>query len=97
MAAPRDGEFVGAKSGKELDRYLSSLERHGYSLATCVVTGDGIELQRGYGWSQIERSVLFTARTPFFLASLTKQIFASAILKLQVEAPVDRALAEAFL
>lgn len=81
----RAEEIVRQCMGQELDRYLETLSAYGYSFAAFVSTGDGIEVQKGYGYAEIEHQRPFTERTPFLIASLTKQFIATGILVLDMQ------------
>ena len=69
--------------GRRLDTYLSGAEALGYSGIVLVAKGGRIVLQKGYGFADRDRGVLFTASTRFPLSSIDKTFTAAAILKLE--------------
>lgn len=84
-AAAGAQEIVASAKGHELDRYLTDLSAYGHSFAAFVTSSEGVDLQKGYGYADIERRVPFTEHTRFFIASLTKQFIASGILVLEMQ------------
>ncbi len=77
------GSIVRGDIGIKLDTYLSRAEASGYSGVVLVAKGGRIVLQKGYGFSDRDRGILFTASTRFPLSSIDKTFTAAAILKLE--------------
>jgi len=67
-------------------------------LAVAVSRGGEILWEEGFGWADRERHVRTTPSTPFYVASVTKSVTATAILhldergKLQIDQPVNNYL-----
>jgi CubicO group peptidase (beta-lactamase class C family) len=57
----------------------------GFNGSLLIARGDEVVLSRGYGTADRERGTPFTAETPFYIGSLTKQFTAAGILKLEME------------
>ena len=74
-----------------LDRALDSLRVcHDIpGLAAAVVTDGEVAFARGYGWADVEGRRPVTAQTPFRVASLTKPIAATALLRLVEQGRLD--------
>ena len=68
------------KKGQSLDQYLDSVN---FSGAVLVSYQGEIVHAAGYGFANRERKIRNTPETPFYIASLTKQFTALAILQLQ--------------
>ncbi len=81
--AESQGGIVQGDIGVKLDTYLSRAEASGYSGVVLVAKGRRIVLQKGYGFSDRDRGILFTASTRFPLSSIDKTFTAAAILKLE--------------
>lgn len=68
------------------------------SIAVAVVKDGNIIWEEGFGWADKERRIPATAHTPYSLASMTKPITATAIMKLHesgkldIDAPIERYL-----
>lgn len=58
-------------------------------VAIAVVCGDSILWAEGFGWANRERQVPATAHTPFYLASVTKTITATAVMVLRQRGQLD--------
>ena len=74
-----------------LDRALDSLRvRHEVpGLAVAVVEDGEVAFARGYGWADAEGRRPVTAATPFRIASLTKPLAATALLRLAERGRLD--------
>lgn len=66
----------------ELTEYVDRLTDHGFSGAVLVMQGEELFLSRGYGWADEASGSEVTDQTPFYLASVSKQFTAAAIVKL---------------
>lgn len=69
--------------GKNLDRYLTSLERFGFSCQVLVARHGQVLLNKGYGLAAIDQHEPVSTRTLYNIASLSKQFTAAAILDLE--------------
>jgi CubicO group peptidase (beta-lactamase class C family) len=69
--------------GKNLDQYLNSLERFGFSCQVLVARHGKVLLNKGYGVADIDRRRPVTTSTLYNIASLSKQFTAAVILHLE--------------
>lgn len=76
---------VNSPLGTALDRYLSQLETFGFSGSALVAKDGKIVLNKGYGLADRAKSQPYTSNTIFDIASISKQLTAAAILKLEME------------
>lgn len=68
----------------QLDQYLSRVTSElNFSGSVLVAKGERIVLHNGYGWADLKKTVPVNSETRFFIASITKQFTAAAILKLE--------------
>ncbi len=68
----------------QLDQYLSRVTSElSFSGSVLVAKGERIVLHNGYGWADLKKTVRVNTETKFFIASITKQFTAAAILKLE--------------
>jgi len=68
----------------KLDSYLTKATSEvGFSGAVLVARGEGILLHEGYGWADLKKTSPVKAETKFYIASITKQFTAAAVLKLE--------------
>lgn len=68
----------------QLDRYLVEVSASkGFSGSVLVAKGNKILLNRGYGWANLKKTEKVKSDTKIYIASITKQFTASAILKLE--------------
>ena len=58
-------------------------------MAIAVLRGDSILLEEGFGWADRDARVAATANTPFYLASVTKTIIATAAMMLRERGRLD--------
>lgn len=83
---------------RRLDALLVGEEASGFAGSILVARGPGIVLDRGYGWVDRARTNRVTPRTRFWIASVSKQFTAAAILtladerRLSVDDPIGRHL-----
>lgn len=83
---------------RRLDALLVREEASGFTGSILVARGGGVVLDRGYGWADRARTQRVTPRTRFWIASVSKQFTAAAILalaedgRLAVDDPIDRHL-----
>ncbi len=68
--------------GQRADSFLTQAADSGFSGSVLVASDGRIVLHRGYGWADQERTEPVTTTTPFWVASISKQFAAAAILKL---------------
>lgn len=85
--------------GDRLDEYVRELEAHGFAGAVSIVCRGDVVLERGYGLANRAAGIENTARTPFYLASVSKQFTGTAALLaetagLRLGATIDRYLAD---
>lgn len=96
LAAPACGEVVKGPLATALDRYMGELTRFGYSGSVLLAQHGEVILNKGYGLADRAHGVPFTSDTLFDIASISKQLTAAAVLrlemqgKLQVEDPIKR-------
>jgi CubicO group peptidase (beta-lactamase class C family) len=94
-------EVVKGPFGAALDRYLSELNRLGYSGSVVVAQHGEVVLNKGYGLADRAHGTPFTSDTLFDIASISKPFTAAAVLrlemqgKLKVEDPIKRFFPEA--
>lgn len=69
------------------DKYLTRLTD--FSGAVLIARGDRIILHKGYGWTDKQRSAPVSIDTGFWVASISKQFTAAAILKLEEKKKLD--------
>ena len=86
-----DTGVVRGPVGASLDQLLSRLAAHGLSGAILVAKGDTVVLHRGYGLANRSTGAPVTAETPFMIGSLSKQITAAAIVKLEAQGKLSTA------
>ena len=68
----------------KLDQYLNQIASgKGFSGAVLVARGHKILLDQGYGYADLKRTKRVKSETKFYIASITKQFTASAILILE--------------
>lgn len=58
-------------------------------LAIAVARGDSILWEEGFGWADLEQRIPVTVNTPFYLASVTKTITATALMILRERGRLD--------
>jgi CubicO group peptidase (beta-lactamase class C family) len=79
--APLSNEQLAAAA----DEHMRRLVPFGYNGSLLLERNGQVLLSRGYGSADPERGTPFTAETPFYIGSLTKQFTAAGILKLEME------------
>ena len=84
-SAAADRGVVRGPHGARLDSLLSRLAAFGLSGSILVAKGDTVVLHRGYGLANRGTGAPMTAETPLMIGSLSKQITAAAIVKLEAE------------
>ncbi len=68
----------------KLDKYLNEITvNKGFSGTVLIAKGSKILLNQGYGFTDLKKTVKVKSDTKFYIASITKQFTASAILKLE--------------
>lgn len=72
---------------EEIDSLRKVYNIPGLSMAIAV--NDSVTLRKGYGYANLEDSIMMTAATPLCIASLTKPVFATVLMKLVEENKVD--------
>ena len=68
---------------KALEQYAASACAFGFSGTALVGKGQEVILHRGYGWSDRAQQIPNDTRTMFYIASLSKQFTAAAVLWLE--------------
>lgn len=81
----KSAPVVNGEVAKNLDDYLSGIEKDGFAGAILLVKGDSILLRKGYGFADCQQKRRITADMVFDLGSITKTVTAVSILKLQAE------------
>jgi len=81
-AGPRGG-VAQADLGQRIDLFLTQAEESGFNGSVLIAADGGIILHKGYGWADQQRTEPVTITTPFWVASISKQFAAAAILKLE--------------
>lgn len=74
-----------AELAASLDEHMRRLVPFGFNGSLLVERNGEIVLRQGYGRADMENGVAWTAETPFYIGSLTKQFTAAGILKLEME------------
>lgn len=99
---PRDSSaqaaatVVQGERAQRLDRLLLQKADSGFNGSVLISLGGQIILHKGYGWADREHKVPVTTASPFWVASISKQFAAAAILKLaeqgrlSVQDPITR-------
>lgn len=68
----------------KLDNYLNEITvNKGFSGTVLIAKGNKILLNQGYGFADLRKTAKVKSETKFYIASITKQFTASAILKLE--------------
>lgn len=81
-------ETVNGARGKAIDDYLQSMEHNAHFMGSVLVEQEGqIILCKGYG--KANETSKNTPSTPFYIASITKQFTATAMMKLCEEKKID--------
>lgn len=81
---------------QRLEAFLSQAAGSGFAGSVLVARGGEVLLHKGYGFSDRQRKLRVEAETPFWVASISKQFTAAAILKLaeqgrlSLEDPISR-------
>lgn len=83
MALADDAIIVQSGMGERIDHHLSEMEAVGFSGAIVVMHEGEVVLRKGYGLANREQGIPYTPKTLQSHGSITKQITAAAILKLQ--------------
>lgn len=78
-----DEAVINGPAGARVDGYLAGLAAFGFSGTVLVAEGDGILLHKAYGLADGSSRRPVTTATAFNIASLTKQITAAAVLRLE--------------
>ena len=92
--APAEDQFAATRM--LIDKILK--EAKVPSIAVAVVKDGKIIFEDGFGFADVERQVRATAHTPYSLASITKPITATAVMKLHeagkldIDLPIERYL-----
>ncbi len=90
------GPVVRGDLGRTLDNYLKALTAEGFSGSALVAHDNGIVLHQGYGFADAAGERPVTVETAFWIASVSKQFAAVAVLdlveagRLALEDPLER-------
>ncbi len=68
--------------GARLDAFLREEAKSGYQGSVLIAVDSRIVLHKGYGFSDPDHTQAVTIATPFWIASISKQFAAAAVLKL---------------
>src|SRR5690606_24401617 len=71
-----------AQDTAAIDRILSAYQGDNPGAALLIIQDGAVQLQRCYGYADLERGEKVTAATNFRLASVSKQFTATSILQL---------------
>lgn len=82
-------EIIKGEQGAEFDKYLTSITPFGFSGALLVAKNGEVVINKGYGMAIREKKICNTAKTVFSIGSLTKQLTATAILKLEMHGKLN--------
>ena len=88
-AAGPPGAIAQDDSGQRIDVFLTQAEESGFNGSVLIATDGSIILHKGYGWADRQRTQPVTTTTPFWVASISKQFAAAAILKLAEQGRVS--------
>ncbi|HEU4366394.1 MAG TPA: serine hydrolase domain-containing protein [Candidatus Krumholzibacteria bacterium] len=97
-AAPPGGDetIVDIDHAGDVDHFLAAMVDSGFNGCVLIAKDDQVILHKGYGRADRARAEPVTLATPFWIASISKQFAAAAILKLadqervSLEDPVTR-------
>ncbi len=70
---------------RQLDDYAGTASRLGFSGTLLVARGQEILINKGYGWADRAHLIRNDANTAYYIASLTKQFTAAAVLRLEAD------------
>jgi CubicO group peptidase (beta-lactamase class C family) len=74
------------KTTQEIDTFLDKITREQGFSGSVIVARDGrVLLEKGYGFADLKKTVPADAETKYYIASISKQLTAAAILKLEEE------------
>jgi CubicO group peptidase (beta-lactamase class C family) len=77
-----DESVVRGDLAERLDRFLSDEESAGFNGSVLIAEGGRVILHKGYGYADSQRTERVTVTTPFWIASISKQFAAAAVLTL---------------
>jgi len=85
--------------GERVDLFLAQAADAGFNGTVLIAIDDSVILHRAYGWSDSAHTKPVTTTTPFWIASISKQFAAAAVLKLaeQDRLSLDDSIARFFL
>ncbi len=87
ISAQENGDGSATRTKDDLsvsvDKYLKGLTNPDFSGTVLIAKGDRIILHKGYGWTDKQRAASVSIDTGFWVASISKQFTAAAILKLE--------------
>jgi len=86
-AAPQSASQQAAAIDQLVKSYIS--DRHVPGLSIAVIDGGHVTLVQGYGVADVENSVPATADTVYRVASISKPVTATAVMKLVEEGKLD--------
>jgi len=98
LALAECGGARGPSLARRLDALLARQTESGFAGSVLVAKGGRVVLDRGYGWADRRHTRRVTPRTRFWIASISKQFTAAAILtlaeegRLSVDDPIARRL-----
>ncbi len=78
-----------AGPGPQVDRFLTRMSGFGYSGNVLLVAKGSVELRKGYGLANRERSAVYDAGTIFDIGSMAKSFTAVAVLRLEMQGTLD--------
>ena len=78
-----EGAVVQGALAQRLDRMLAGETSAGFNGTVLIATDGRVILHKSYGWADRRHEEPVTNATPFWIASISKQFAASAVLKLE--------------
>ena len=78
-----DAQCVSAGESKRIDEAVVRLVGRGFSGSVLVARHESVILHEGYGWLDRAHTLRVSPDTKFYIASISKQFAAAAILRLQ--------------
>jgi CubicO group peptidase (beta-lactamase class C family) len=81
-AVAPDDAVVRGERAERIDRFLTNAVNSGFNGSVLIAEDGRIILERGYGWADRERTKRVRPDAPFWIASISKQFAAAAVLKL---------------
>jgi CubicO group peptidase (beta-lactamase class C family) len=78
-----DRTVVEGELAEQLDRILAGRSQAGFNGSVLIAKDGRVILHNGYGWADRQHEEPVTIATPFWIASISKQFAAAAVMKLE--------------